>query len=112
MIIIEEVKKKYFIPSELKIAICNADEIKELIILIEQQQTQLEEAYKELHIANDMIRELKALRRVKKLYELEQNNLEFAQENSELTKKLCAANQEIVRLQVVAKAYEAYKKAH
>jgi hypothetical protein len=112
LINIEEIKKKYLIPSEIKIAICNADEIKEMVLLLDQQQQQLAEAYKELQIANDMIRELKTLKRVKKVYELEQNNLEFAQENSELLKKLKAANQEVERLQVVAKAYDAYKKAH
>jgi hypothetical protein len=112
LIIIEEIKKKYLIPSELKIAVCNADEIKDMVILLEQQQKQLEEAYKELAIANEKIRELKTLKRVKKLYELEQNNLEFAQENSELTKKLKAANEKIESLLVVQQTYEAYKKAY
>jgi hypothetical protein len=105
MIIIEEIKKKYLIPSEIKIAICNADEIKELVLLLDQQQKQLEEAYKELHIANDMIRDLKAKNRYQKYMQLEEHNLD-------LDKKLREANQEIERLIVVQSAYEAYKKAH
>jgi hypothetical protein len=105
MIVIEEIKKKYLISSELKIAICNAEEIKDMVILLEQQQKQLEEAYKELKIANDMIRDLKTKNRYQKYMQLEEKNLKF-------DKKLREANQEIERLQVVAKAYDAYKKAH
>jgi hypothetical protein len=105
MIIIEEIKKKYLIPSELKIAICNAEEIKDMVILLEQQQQQLKEAYKELHIANDMIRDLKAKNRYQKYLQLEEHNLD-------LDKKLREANQKIESLLVVQSAYEAYKKAH
>jgi hypothetical protein len=105
LIVIEEIKKKYLIPSELKIATCNAEEIKDMVILLEQQQTQLAEAYKELHIANDMIRQLKEKNRYKKYLQLEEQNLEF-------DKKLRTANEKIESLLVVKEAYEAYKKAH
>jgi hypothetical protein len=105
LIIIEEVKKKYLIPTEQKIAICNAEEIKGMVVLLEQQQQQLEEVYKELHIANDMIRELKKKNRYQKYMQLEAQNLEF-------DKKLRSANKEIERLLVVQQAYEAYKKAY
>jgi hypothetical protein len=105
MIVIEEIKKKYLIPSELKIAICNAEEIKDMVILLEQQQKQLEEAYKELHIANDMIRDLKVKNRYQKYMQMEEHNLD-------LDKKLREANQKIESLLVVQAAYEAYKKAH
>lgn len=105
MIILEEVKKKYLITSDIKIAVCNAEEIKEIILLAESQQVLLEEAYKELHIANDMIRQLKEKNRYQKYMQLEKQNLEF-------DKKLRAANEKIESLLVVKEAYEAYKKAH
>jgi hypothetical protein len=105
LIIIEEIKKKYFIQSKSDIAVGKAEEIKELILFAESQQKQIEEAYKELHIANDMIRDLKEKNRYQKYMQLEEHNLD-------LDKKLHAANQKIEELIVVQAAYEAYKKAH
>jgi protease II len=105
LINLEEVKKKYFIQSACEIFVGQASEIKTLFTLLEQQQTQLEEANKEIAIANEKIRELKNLRLVKKNMQLEEQNLE-------LDKKLRAANQQVERLLVVKDAYEAYKKAY
>lgn len=84
MINIEEAKKKYFMPSDLKIAITSVYEIKEMIITIETLQQQLEEANKRLEEAKKTIRDLKNHKRVQKCYELEKQNLELTLKVKEL----------------------------
>jgi hypothetical protein len=105
LINIDEVKKKFLLSSSYQIVVTSVDEVKEMIQIIVEQQQQLEEAYKELHIANDMIKGFKKKSRIKTYLALEAENLEFAQ-------KLHKANQEIERLLIVEESYAAYKKTH
>lgn len=80
MIDIEEAKKKFLTPSEFKIAICSVDEIKEMVLTIEQQKNELENMNLELFEARKTIRELKNKNRYHKYMQLEQENLAMAEE--------------------------------
>ncbi|SMQ75898.1 hypothetical protein SAMN05444673_2556 [Bacillus sp. OV166] len=60
----EAIKNKYLNDNGSKIFVGNANEIRSLILSYEEQQKALEEMSKELRVANGMIKELKAERRL------------------------------------------------
>lgn len=88
MINIEEAKKKYLMPSDLKIAICNVDDIKDMITTIESLQQQLEKA-------EGTIRELKKKTRYQKYMQLEQENLAMAREIETYKEIISVANESV-----------------